>query len=181
MQPLQDLPRRVREVGGVPVEEEGGLVEEPLRRLDVLEDDGLRQPLELRLLLAREVLARVDDDRQRAEARPLLDALDHLQARDVGQEQVQHHAVEVLVVEDVERLLAGGDRGDLHVAIADQVDHALALNLVVLHHQQVLHLPLDEGLDRALDRAQRLLVGLGIAIGVRLFAQRLLAFLHGVG
>ena len=46
------------------VQEQRGLVEQPLGRTHILDDDRLGVPAELRLLRRRELLAGVDDDRQ---------------------------------------------------------------------------------------------------------------------
>ena len=91
------LPLGFGQVGLDAVEEERRLVEQALRRAHVLDDDRLGQPLELASLpSSSQVLAGVDDDRQRRAGRGcLLDLLDQLEARHVGQPEVEHHAVEV--------------------------------------------------------------------------------------
>ena len=49
------------------------------------------------------------------------DALEHLEARHVGQPQVEHHAVVRLLAQRVERLGAGAGRVDLDVVVAEQL------------------------------------------------------------
>ena len=87
----------------------------------------LAQP---RLLAAREVLARVDDHRDVREALVGADLLEQLEAAHLRQLEVEHDAVDArLLLERLERLLAGGRRGDLDVvAVADQLADRVALD-----------------------------------------------------
>ncbi len=64
--------------------------------------------------------------------------LQQVEARHVGQAQVQHHAVEGLVGQCRQRLAAGAGRHDVDVVVAQQLDNGLLLDLVVLDHQQSL-------------------------------------------
>ena len=48
----------------------------------------------------------------------------------------------------IERFLAGADRGDLDVAIADQLDQRVALHVVVFDDQQRAQLAIAEVADR---------------------------------
>ena len=64
VQPLEHAPLLLGKPRLHAVEEERRLVEQTLRRLDVLDDDRLGELLEPRLLLLAEILAGVDDDRQ---------------------------------------------------------------------------------------------------------------------
>ena len=57
-----------RQVGDHAVQEERGLVEQPLGRLDALDHDAARERVQPRVLLGRELLAGEDDDRQVAAA-----------------------------------------------------------------------------------------------------------------
>ena len=72
VQLLEHAPLRLRQPRLDAVEEERRLVEQPLRRARVLDDDRLGVLLEPRLLAARQLLARVDDHRQRRVARSSL-------------------------------------------------------------------------------------------------------------
>ena len=68
------------------------LIEEPFRTAHVLHDRGLRDPVQFLFLVAREILRRVNDDRQ-----VLIfpaDLVDQLEAGHVGQHQIEDHAIE---------------------------------------------------------------------------------------
>ena len=65
-----------------------------------------------------------------------LQFLDQLEAAHVGQSQIEHHAIESLVLESAQRFLTGGDGRGVNVAVANQFHHAHALHVVVLDHQQ---------------------------------------------
>ena len=67
VQALEHLPLVRREPRLHPVQVERGLVEQPLRRAHVLHHDRLRVPLQARLVLRRQLAARVHDHRQVAE------------------------------------------------------------------------------------------------------------------
>ena len=158
VQLLEHLPLRVRQLRLDPVQEERRLVEQPLGRAGVLDDDRLRVALQLRLLAPRQLLARVDDHGQAA--RPLvgLHLLEQVEARHLRQLQVEHHAVERrLGVERGERLLGGADGDDLDVAVAaDELDDRLPLRLVVVDDEQPADVAVDERLDPAEDLLERL-------------------------
>ena len=105
------------------------------------------------ILLGREVAAGEDHDRQVGQRRVVLDLLQHLESRDVGQAQVEHHAVEALLAQLVERAAAGIGGDDLDVGMGQQLADAEALGLVVLGDQQALlarpHIVVDAGKRRA--------------------------------
>ena len=83
-----------RQVGDDAVQEQRGLVQQPLGRLHVLEHDALGHRLEPRLLLGGQVLAGEDDDGHVGQRRLGVHLLQQLEAGHVGQAQVEHHAVE---------------------------------------------------------------------------------------
>ena len=120
------------------MEEQRGLVQQPLGRLDVLEDDALGHGLEPHLLVVGELLAGEDDDRQILQGGLRLKLLQQFEAGHVRQAQVEHDAVERPVEQGVERLAAGGDGRHLDVLIVEQLDNGLALDVVVLDDQQPL-------------------------------------------
>ena len=66
------------------------------------------------------------------------DALEHLEARHVGQPQVEHHAVAGLLRERGERRRAGVGGDDVDVVVAEQLADAHLLGGVVLDDQQPL-------------------------------------------
>ena len=58
----------------------------------------------------------------------LLELLEEREAAHVGKLEVEHHAVEALEIECLERGFAGADRGHLDVLVApDQLDDGLPL------------------------------------------------------
>ena len=80
----------------------------------------------------------------------LLELLEQCKAAHVGKLEVEHHAVEALRAERLERRFAGADRGHLDFLVAaDQLDHRLTLRLVVLHDEQPLEAAVDETADLA--------------------------------
>ena len=71
--------RRPELLGGA-VQEQRGLVDQPFRRLDILDDDRLRQLLELALFLSRQFFTRIDHDRKVLPAQFLMDFPDQFLA-----------------------------------------------------------------------------------------------------
>src|SRR5687767_2565990 len=144
------------------MQEQRGLVEQPLRRLDVLDDDGLRQRSQLALFLARQLLAGIDDYRHLRHRAVGAHLLEELEPIHVVEAEVEDDAVVVAARELIQGFGAGSDRGDLDVAIADQLDQRVALRLVVFDDQQRAHLAIVERLDRVEGVIQVLpLAGLG--------------------
>ena len=110
------------------MKEERRLVEQPLGRARVLDDDRLRELLQLRLLIACQLLAGVDDHRDRRVPVVLLELLEQREPAHVGKLEVEHHAVEVLQLECLQRCFARTDCGHLDLFVAaDQLDNRLAL------------------------------------------------------
>ena len=151
------------------MEEERRLVEQPLRRAGVLDDDRLGEALQLRLLALRELLRGVDDHGQVARRLLALHLLEEREAGHLRQPEVEDHAVERrLLVERRECLLGGADGDDLDVAVAaHELDDRPALRLVVVDDEQALDVSVDERLDPAehlvecLERRRLLEVGRG--------------------
>ena len=86
-----------------------------------------------------QLLAGEDDDRHVAQRRLGLQLVEQLEAGHVGQPQIDDAAVERRRSSSaVERLGAGADRGDLDVVVIEQLDDAVALDVVVLDDQQPL-------------------------------------------
>ena len=139
VQPLEHPALLLRQLRLHAVQEQRGLVEQPLRRLHILHDDRLRELPQLRLLRRREILARVDDDRQVPHRGVRLHGLQQLEAVHVLEAQVEHHAVEVAGRQLAQRIFGRSDRRDLDVLVLNQLDHARALRLVVLDDEQPLH------------------------------------------
>ena len=122
VQALEHLLLVRRQVGDHAVQEQRRLVEQAFGRLDALDDDAARQRVELRVLVGRELPAGEHDDGH--VARALSSSLirsQHLEARHVGQPQVEHDAVAGLVVERGQRLRAGVGGDDVDVVVAEQL------------------------------------------------------------
>src|SRR5438132_2353691 len=137
------------------MQEEGRLIEQVFGRLGVLRDDALREPLEPALLLGGEIARRAHDQRAFAERTLAAQLLDELDSVHVGQPEVDDGAVEALFRERGECLARGGDRRRVDVSVPDQLDDPIALDLVALDEEEVLHGPADAVLqprERRLDR-----------------------------
>jgi hypothetical protein len=105
----------------------------------------------------------------------LADLVEQVEAGDVRQGQVQHHAVEALAGQRLERRRSGLGRHDAHVGIADQRDDRFALGHVVLDHQQRTLAAHQEFLDAREFFLQHLAADRLVDIGDRALAQRALA------
>src|SRR5437868_10831552 len=79
MQPLEHSPLLLRELRLHAVQEQRGLVEQALRTLHVLDDDRIGEAPEPRLLVLRQLLSGIDDDRQIAHRRVALHRLEQLE------------------------------------------------------------------------------------------------------
>ena len=139
VQPLEHLPLGFRQVGDDAMEEQRRLVEQPLRRLHVLQHDALRHRSQPRLLVGGQLLAGEHHDRQcrasdgvacirSSSSKPLMS----------GSRRSRRSSRTASVAEHVERLGTGADRRDLDVVVQQQLDDALPLDLVVLDDQQPL-------------------------------------------
>ena len=76
-----------------------------------------------------------------------LDPVEELEAAHVGKPQVEDAAVEWPVEHLLQGLGPGGGGVDLDVAVGQELDDALALDLVVLDDQEALDVRLDELAD----------------------------------
>ena len=121
------------------VQEQRGLVEQPLRRPHVLDDDGLGQRAAARRPPRRgQLLAGVDDDGHARECRPV-----SLIARISSKPGHPRQLADRAPCSRTARLASSASASSplptavvMHVAVADQLDDALALDLVVLDDQQ---------------------------------------------
>ena len=165
VQALQHALLVLGQVLGDLVQEERGLVEQPLGRGRALDHDRARHGVQLGVLLGRQVAAGEHHHRQVGQGGVVLYLLQHLEARQVGQAQVEHHAVEALRAQLVERAAAGIDGGDLDVGMRQQLGDAEALGLVVLGDQELLlarpHVVVDARQRRVQPFAGRRLVEVG--------------------
>ena len=149
------------------VQKQRDLVQQPLGRARVLDDDRLGKAPQPLLFVARERAAGVDDDWWKSDFLVLGHLLQQLVAAHVGQAQVHHHAVEGGAAQQLQRMPGGFGANDLHLAAAQQRAHAFALVLVVLHHQHAPQYLRELGLQAlqrlhqflALDRLERIANG----------------------
>src|SRR5690242_6846601 len=145
VQALEHAPLVLRQLRFDSVQEQRRLVEQTFRTLHVLDDDRVSETAQPRLLLLRELLARVDDDRQVTYRRIGLHGLEKLETiLSALEAEIEHHAVVVRLRELAERLFRRRDGRDLDILVGDQLDDALALDIVVLNDEQTLYLLIDE-------------------------------------
>src|SRR5437868_2135917 len=102
----------------------------------MLENDRLRIPAKPRFVVALELLAGVDDDRQVAHRRITLYALEQVESVRAREAEVEHHAVILTATELFERLIRTRNCRDLHIIGADELDDRFALGFIVLVNQQ---------------------------------------------
>ena len=132
------------------------LFQQLLAAVGILNDHPAGGLLELGLGPAAEVQAGVDDDRSRTRQRVGLGRLDERGAGHVRQAEVEDHAVEGLLLERVQALGSGTHRCDLQAGLRELAHDLLALDGLVLDHQQAPHVPLTT-LDAGEQLAQLLL------------------------
>src|SRR5690242_20058456 len=84
---------------------------------------------------------------------------DQLEASHVRQSQIEHRAVERFLADRGECLFTCPDRDRLDVVIADELDDAVALDFIILDYEQLPRGLLDEGLEAAEGRVERLFSG----------------------
>ena len=90
-------------------------------------------------------------------SRLVADLLQHLEARHVGQPQVEHHAVDGLLAQRLSASLAGAGRDDLDVVVAEQLGDAELLGGL----SSTTSRRLRRGCAKSLIRRQRRLQALG--------------------
>ena len=138
------------------VQEQRHLVEQPLRRAGILDDDRPRVAAEALLLVARQRTARVHDDRRKRHLFLLRHLLEQLVAGRIRQIEIEDHAVEGRRGELAQRLVRGLDVGDLHIAVAEELADAFSLTRIILDDQHAadalreLDLEPLQGLDQLL-------------------------------
>ncbi len=121
------------------MEKESHLIQQPLGRTHILDDDGAREAAQLLFLIARERAARIDDDGRKRHLLSLGHALEQLVAAQVRQTQIEHQAIERRLLQLLQRLAGRGHCGNLHPVTGQQVLDTEPLALVVLHDQQSAH------------------------------------------
>ncbi len=98
-QSLQHLLLGGGKVGRDQMQEQWDLVEQPLRRLNILQYDALGHPRQANAVSLGQVLSRANDDRQLPKLGILADVFHQLKTGDVRQPQVENHAVELGVMQ----------------------------------------------------------------------------------
>ena len=138
------------QVGDDPVQEQRGFVEQPLRQFDALDDDAARHRVQLRILLGRQLAAGEHDDRQVGQRRVVADRFEQLEARHVGQPQIEHDAIDRLrrAVSRAPRRRCRPVTMSMSSWPSSSRDAEL-LGRIVLDDQQALAARLDEILDPA--------------------------------
>ena len=127
------------------VQEQRRLVQQPLERSDVFDDNRFRQTSELGFLFKAEVLSCVNDDRNVAKLR--LDLLHQVESVHIGQAQVEHDAVVMFAAQLGHRFFARADGNCLNVTLSDQFLDALLRDRIVFDNQQALDAALNEAFD----------------------------------
>src|ERR1700681_576683 len=135
------------------------LFDQPLGRHRVLHDDRLGEAADRALLVFSQLAAGVHDHGDTNVRRVFLDALDQREAFDVGQPEIDDHAVELRFVERDERLRARGHRGDGDLARLDEVRHRRELRDVVLDDEHVARRRVREAEEVVERLRQRVLAG----------------------
>ena len=142
MELLEHLALRFREVFFDTMQEQCGLVQQPIERPDILDDYRFCETPKLGLLGLSELLSSVNDYWDIADLR--FDPFHQIEAIHVRQTEVQNHAVVVFVVQFGQSIFGGANGNRFDVAVADQFHNALLSDLVVFYDQQALHAPPDK-------------------------------------
>ena len=139
MQPVEHGLLFRGQIGDDAVQEERGLVQQALRRFDILDDDAAGEHVQAGIFLRGKILAGEDDDRQLISgSRSLLKLLQKLESGHVGQPQVEHHAVVALLLDRGQRFAAGGDNVDIDVVVAQQRPDTELLRRIIFDDQEAL-------------------------------------------
>ena len=118
------------------MQEQRGLVEQPLWRFDALNDDAARHGVKLRILVGRQFTAGEHDNRYVGQRLLAAHAFKHLEAGHVRQAQVEHDAIARILTQDIERFLARAGADDLDVVVTEELADAQLLGGVVFDDQQ---------------------------------------------
>src|SRR6185369_5919860 len=126
------------------MQEHSRLCKQPLWRSRILDDDGLGEFSQPRLLLGGKVLPRIDDHRQIIQAKFFLDSFQQFETRHVRKTDIDDDAIEVCGTQGTNCFIAARSRYSLDIAIADQVYDGFALAFIVLDNQQALYITAKE-------------------------------------
>src|SRR5205085_2336814 len=120
------------------MQEERRLVQQPLRRLDALDDDAARHRVQLRVLLGRQLATGKDNHRDVGERCVVADRFEQVETRHVGQPEIEHDAIRRLLADRGERFLAGTDGHQVDVVMPQKLGDAARLGGVVFDNQEAL-------------------------------------------
>ena len=102
------------------MQEQRGLVQQPLGRLDPLDHDAAGHGVQLCLFFGRQLPAREDDHRKVRQRGVVAHRMQHVEAGHIRKAEIKHNAVEALLIEPIETFGAGPCRDDLDVVIFEQ-------------------------------------------------------------
>src|SRR5262249_5821818 len=136
VQPVEHLLFLGRKIGDYAVQEKRRLVQQTFGGFYSLYHHAARQLVQPRILVRRQLLAGEDYHRKVAQLGHLTEALQHFEARHIGQTKVEHHAIIRFIVENLERFLAAGRYADFDVVVVEQLFYAELFSRIVFHHQQ---------------------------------------------
>src|SRR5271170_1457606 len=120
------------------MQEQRGLIQQAFGRFDTLDHNATRERMQTSIFFRRKFLAGEYDDRKVTQRRSVAEALQHVEAGDIGQAKVEHDAIEGLVIDGLDRLLATGNNHDVNVVIAEELLDAELLGRIVFDDQQAL-------------------------------------------
>ncbi|MNC44527.1 hypothetical protein D3C75_934380 [compost metagenome] len=138
MQLLQNFTLIFRKIGFHAVEEQGGLIQKPFRRADILDDNGFGVFAQFCFLFTVQIFACINNDRQIIQFFIVTDLIQQLKAGHIIQHKIKHHAVISLLAQLTQCLLSGGYCRDGDIIMADKLHDGPALNFIILHDQQML-------------------------------------------
>ena len=129
------------------MQEQRGFVEQALGRFDALHDNAARHRMQLRILVGREFAPGEDDNRRGRQRFVVTQALQNLEARHVGQPQIEHDTIGGLLLQPRQGGRAGIDRFDVDVVVSKKLGDAELLGRIILDDEQALAAMFDKGLD----------------------------------
>ena len=128
-----------RQIGDDLMQEKGHFVEQPLGRFGPLDDDRAGIATQLLLVIGRQVLTGVDDDRREGVGPFAAQGLQQGEARSVRQRQIQNHTVKGLGLELLQTFCGRADTHSLHVAGRQKMADGIALDQIVFDNQDASH------------------------------------------
>ena len=90
------------------------------------------------VLFGRQLFAREDYNRQIGKLGRVAQLLQHIESRHVGQAEVEHRAVELVLAEHLESLCATRCQAYIDVIVAQQLADAELFRRIIFDHQEAL-------------------------------------------